>query len=653
MTAERSAFIQANSDDELTKIKQWLFDAERSTTETEWRRIADEDYRFYAGDQDSDEVLSALRAQRRPVTVHNEIKPKVDMLVGLAAQTKHEPIVMPVGAEDEPLAELVNGVYKFYLKKIKLMRRLLECFEHSVKSGRSLIYFYMDKQNPFEPEIRTKRIDGRNFILDPESVEYNLSDARYIFIDTWLTKEQIQSMWPEFDPISANDSTMLSSTQPIFFNEDKERYRIVECWYKKYVKVVWFVNPMTGKPESLEPEDFKKFTDILTKGDKDLNIPPLQQPIQSIGTVREDVYYMIFSGDTILEGGKSPYKYKGFPCALMGAYKNDILNNWFGVITTMKDPQKSKNAMIRQLSHLLQTLPKGILVHEAGAILNIEEYEEKSSSPNFHLEVAQGAIDKFKFMTQPQISPIFLQLEQMFSQSMKDTSGIQDTLMGVQTSSREPGVTVAKRQETGLAVLYSLFDNFAETRLLAGRILLSLIQQYVSMPSVVRIEGPNGMQLAQINTQTQKDNEGFNDITAGEYDLVVDDNIETASSRMLIAQILSDYSHNNPGVIPPDVVLEYSNVPFTIKQKVQQNFVTQQQQQQANIEEERKIKLLEIQAKVNAANANATLQRDIALINAGQQQKDLESRRQEQMMQQVHEKELAQDQQEQSEKENV
>jgi hypothetical protein len=605
--------------DELVKVKDWLFTAERSTTETEWRETADEDYRFYAGDQDSTEVIETLRAQRRPITTHNECKPKVDMLVGLAAQTKYQPTIIPVGLEDEPLAELMNGVYKFYVKKIKLIRRLLECFEHTVKSGRSLLYFYIDKQNPFEPEIKTKRIDGRNFILDPESVEYDMSDARYIFIDSWLSEDQIKAFWPDFDITQASSYNKLAtSTQPVFFNEDSNKYRIIECWYRTYTKVIWFVNPMSGKPESLEPEEFKKFTKILVAGDEKLGIPPLQTPLQSVGSIREDINYIIFSGDTKLEGGRSPYKLKGFPCALLGAYKNDTNNSWFGVITTMKDPQKSKNAMIRQLSHLLQTLPKGILVHEVGVILNIEEYEEKSSSPNFHLEVAQGGIEKFKFMTQPQISPIFIQLEQMFSQSMKDTSGIQDTLMGVQTSSREPGVTVAKRQETGLAVLYTLFDNFASTRFQAGQILLSLIQQYVAASQVIRIEGPDGMQLMQINTQSNRDNEGFNDISAGEFDLVVDETIETASSRMLISQILTDFSHNNPGSIPPDVVLDYANVPYTVKQRVKQTSAAQQQQQQDNVEEDRKLKLLELQVKADAANASTTLQRDIAVINANQ-----------------------------------
>jgi hypothetical protein len=609
--APRANEFMATQDDELATVKEWLFDAEMSTTETFWRETAVEDYEFYAGQQDSQDTINKLIEQKRPTTVHNEIKPKVDMLVGLAAQTKHEPIIVPIGQEDEPLAELVGGAYKHYVKKTKLTRRLLECFEHTVKSGRSLIYFYINKENPFKPVIMTKRIDGRNFIIDPESVEYDLSDARYVFIDSWFTKEHIQSMWEGFDPEFESTTVSLSQHEPIFFNEDKKKYRIVECWYKKYVRVVWFVNPMTGQQEYLSPADFKKFSSLLAAGNPTMGIPP-QEPPQGIGAVITETHYIIFSGHTRLEGGKSPYRWKGYPCALLGAYKNDILNTWFGVITTMKDPQRSANTMVRQLSHLLQTLPKGILVHEVGTILNIEEYEANSSSPNFHLEVAEGAIDKYKFMTQPQISPIFMQLEQMFSQSMKDTSGIQDTLMGVQTSSREPGVTVTKRQETGLAVLYTLFDNFAETRLLAGRILLSMIQQYVDMPTVIRIEGPNGMQLAQINTQSQRDNTGFNDISAGEYDLEVDDSVETASSRMLIAQILTDYSRNNPGAIPPDIVLEYSNVPYSVKTKVQQFFLAQQQQQQENIEADREVEMLKIRASLKGDEIDADAKKSVA-----------------------------------------
>jgi hypothetical protein len=368
---------------------------------------------------------------------------------------------------------------------------------------------------------------------------------------------------------------------------------------------------MTGQPESLSPSDFNKFNQVIIEGRPEMGMPP-GKPVDGIPSIVQEMHYSIFSGMTELETGKSPYRWKDFPFSLFGAYKNTDENRWFGVISMMKDPQRSLNTMRRQLSHLLQTLPKGMLVHEAGAVLNIEEYEQRSSDPTFHLEMAQGKIDKQQFVQQPQISPIYQQLDAVFSQSMKDASGIQDTLMGVQTSSREPGITVAKRQETGLAVLYMLYDNFMETRTLAGRILLSFIQQYVTMPTVIRIQGQQGMQLAEINSQMNPQNQGFNDISAGEFDLEVDDTVETKTSRMAVAQLLSEFSHNNPGVIPPDIVLDYSDVPFTVIQRVKEAFAAAQAQEQANIEADREIEMMKINASLRKAQDDNDTKKEVA-----------------------------------------
>ena len=616
---EQASGLDASSD--LGKLREWLRNAEQAVAETIYRTEATEDYNMYAGDQDSVEVKAVLEAQKRPTTTYNEIKPKVDMLIGLAAQTKHEVTVVPVGVEDEPLAELMQGVYKHFFKKTKMLRRLLECFEHGVKTGRSLLHFFVDRSNPFNPEIKIKRVPGHSFWIDPDSVEYDLSDARYVFVDKWLTKDEIMGYWPGFNPEGEATEAPAPDSTLSFFDEARDRYRIVECWYKKPVKVVWFLNPLTQKPESLPPAEFNKFNKMLQAGIPEMGVPP-GPGVEGIPSVVDETHYSIFSGFRELEKGKSPYQWKGFPFVLFGAYKDSDKNRWFGVISMMKDPQRSLNTMRRQLSHLLQTLPKGMLVHEAGAILNIEEYEQRSSDPTFHLEVAQGKIDKLQFVQQPQISPIYQQLDMVFSQSMKDASGIQDTLMGVQTSSREPGITVAKRQETGLAVLYMLYDNFAETRMLAGRILLSFIQQYVSMPTAIRIQGPTGIQLVQINTQMNPESGGFNDISAAEFDLEVDDTVETKTSRMAIAQLLSEFSHNNPGVVPPDIVLDYSDVPFTVRQRVKAAFEAAQQQAQANIEADREIEIMKINASLKKAEIDNATKEKVAKKKSAEGGKD-------------------------------
>jgi hypothetical protein len=263
----------------------------------------------------------------------------------------------------------------------------------------------------------------------------------------------------------------------------------------------------------------------------------------------------------------------------------------------MKDPQRTLNTTRRQLVYLLQTLPKGLLIHEIGAILNIDEYEARASDPNFHLEVAKGSFDKVKFLQQPKISPIYNMFDAICVQAIKDVSGAQDSLMGIQTTSREPGITVKARLETGIAVLYILFDNFRESRFNSGKLLISLIQQYVSDAEVVRIEGEKGVQLMQINTQLNPQVEGFNDISAGEFDYVVSETAETMTIRAATAQMLVDFSQNQPGIIPPDIIMEYTDLPFSAKQRVKAHWEAVQAQQKEEADREYELRLKEIEVK--------------------------------------------------------
>ena len=594
--AERLPFIEsANLEPDHLMLLDWLQDWESSTAETEWRKTAPEDYKFYAGDQDTTEVKQLLADQKRPTTTFNVVKPKVDMLVGLAAQTRFQPSVMPVGQEDEALAEIAKGALYHYSRKVKLVRKEVECFEHTTKSGRSLLYFYINNENPFKPEIKVKRLPGAEFILDPQSIEYDMSDARAIFIDKWMTEEDIKAHWPGVDTAQIKDRGAMDG-YPDFFNEEDDKYRVVECWYRKYVKVRWFINPLTGKEEGLEIEDFKKFAKVLEEGipqEDGSRSEPIPVP-QYVDTQVRKVFYMLFTDVFKIEGGPSPYRWKGFPCVLFGAYKNDNTNTWFSAITMMKDPQVALNTMRRQLSHLLQTLPKGLLKHEVGAIMNMEEYEKRAADPSFHLEIAKGMFDKVDFVTQPAISPIYQQYDASMGQAIKDTSGAQDDLMGIQQTSREPGITVQARQQTGLAVLYIIFDNFRESRLDAGRIMLSFIQQYVTSAEVIRIQGQAGQQMIQLNTQLNPQSPDFNDISVGEYDLEVEETVENATMRMAVAQTLTEFAQNNPGAIPPDIILDYMDMPFTVKQRVQEAWKAQQEAQQSNIDADRAMEMMKL-----------------------------------------------------------
>jgi len=572
-----------------TKLLDWLAEAETSIPETQWRREAIEDYRFYAGRQDSPDVLAVLEEQQRVASTFNEIKPKVDMLIGMAAQSKWDIEVLPRGSEDEALAELGGGLLKFYRDKVKFVDIETEVFTHTVKSGRSFLYFYIDKQNPFKPAVKAKRFPGEHVFIDPDSIEYDLSDAKYVIVEQWLTDEEIERYWPGIDR-EALKGGQYYNDKLTFFNEAAGKYRVLECWWKKYEKKLWFIDPLTEKETSMARKDFTAYTKRLAEG-----VPIQGQLVKFTDEIPayeawvEEIWYTIFSGYFVAEEGKSPYSINEFPIVLCGAYKDDDENRWFSVISQMKDPQRAKNTLNRQLLHLLQTLPKGMLVHEAGAILNIEEYEERSADPTFHLQLSQGGLSRIMFQQQPQISPLYGQLDQVYGQAMKDASGIQNEMMGVQTTSREPGVTVRARQETAIAVLFILFNNYRKFRHKAAGIYFKLLQQYVREPEIIRIKADSGRKLVEINTQLNPQSEGFNDISALEYDLILEDEVYTASMRQAIAMMLVDFSHNNPGSVPTDLILEYSGVPFTVKQQIKAFSEAQQAaaQEQASREQDR------------------------------------------------------------------
>jgi hypothetical protein len=609
---KNSAFLSDLSkedNDLLVKVMSWLQQTEGADSETIWATESEEDYSYYAGDQDSREVLQKLADAKRPALVYNQIKPKVDVVVGLAGQNRQLPSAFPVEHNDEALVELANGVIKFFRRESGLADNEMTCFEHTTKSGRSLLHFYVSDENPYEPEIKTRFVHGRNFKIDPRSINYDLSDARFIFLDFWYDAEEIKVKYPSFDIEKVTQLQSSDASSPLFYNAVEGTYRVTECWYKATEEVWWIINPVTKKPEKVDKKTYDAMKQRLAVGiqgpDGQVLFDPNFEGIKRFGTVYK---YVIFSNCFVFEKGTSKHRWEGFPDVLFGGYKHDKENRWFGLISMMKDPQKGVNTMRRQMQHLLQTSPKGILIHEVGAILDIEAYEGKSAEPNYHMEVSAGSLEKVRFTEQPTISPVYGQLMDADQQFMKDVSGIQNDTLGIQTYSREPGITTQLRQGQNIAILFILLDNFKKSRLHATKLLFSMIQQYVSTERVIRIEGANGQQLLQLNTQNDPNAPGFNDVSVGKYDFFVEEGIETVNSRNSIAQMLIDISRNSPGSVPPDLIVEYSGAPFSVVQQLKQ---FSQNSQQAAMQAEKEKEIREQQLEM----ARLDNQKYIAVIN--------------------------------------
>lgn len=566
------------------KLQEWLKEAEGHEVNTKYTEEAQVDYKFYAGEQDSEAVLAELARQKRPNTTFNEIKTKIDTLIGIASQVRLDPTILPREDTDGQIAEVMSATFKFYRDKLRLEDLESNCFEHAVKSGRSLQGFFIDVSNPFKPKIKSKRVHGSRFFLDPEGTELDFSDHRYLFVDNWIEEDEIRGLYPNFDPelIKAKAQTDSTGTVKLdFFNTTTRKFRLVECWYHVFKPVIWFVSPLTGEPDFLSPKDFKEFQRKLLEGlpvagkDGVERTVQLEQPLEGVERAKKFVKFAIFTEDLILESGNTPYEgfnKNSFPYTLYGAYKNDNDNLWFSAIRMMRAPQIGLNTIMRQFIHLLNTSPKGLLIAETGALLDEDDYKDRSSSSNYILKVGRGMIDKIKFTNQVQIPPIYENLLAIYSGFLKSVSGVEDALLGIPSGSREPGITVQLRQQSSLAVLHMLFKNYTISRLRSGKQLLGFIQQYVKNTEFLRID-PKAEPL--VINGVNEDGSILNDLSVGKFDLMVEESIQAANVRLANAKILQDFSQNNPGSIPPDVLLDQTDVSFSAKQRVR-DFVESQ-----------------------------------------------------------------------------
>jgi hypothetical protein len=75
-------------------------------------------------------------------------------VVGLAGQNRQLPAAFPVEHNDEAMVEFANGAIKFFRRESKVDAGEMTCFEHTVKSGRALLHFYVSDENPYAPEIK-------------------------------------------------------------------------------------------------------------------------------------------------------------------------------------------------------------------------------------------------------------------------------------------------------------------------------------------------------------------------------------------------------------------------------------------------------------------------------------------------------------------
>jgi hypothetical protein len=200
------------------------------------------------------------------------------------------------------------------------------------------------------------------------------------------------------------------------------------------------------------------------------------------------------------------------------------------------------------------------------------------------------------------------------SEDMKAVAGMFDPALGAE-GQETSGVMVQRRQQQSDRSNFHFYDNLCRSIRHTGKILLDLIPHYYDVERTVRIIGEDGVpdsvtiNQKQVDPQTQAVQQVLNDVTIGEYDVVIDTGPgyqtkrEEAAEHML--QLLATPLGQKVAMLADDVILRQFDWPGADQiadRMVAANPIAQAEQQLPdNVPDEAKAMIAQLQTQLKQA----------------------------------------------------
>lgn len=573
-----------------------------------WRKDAREDFRFYAGDQWTDDERAVLEDQQRPPVVFNRAAVFIDAVSGYEVNNRQEIKYYPREQGDIGPSEVLTNAVQWVYDNTDGEDEESDAFRDAAIAGMGWTERRLDDSDNPEYDIKIDRTDPLEMFWDPGAKKPNLADANWLMRVRRWSRAEAEDQWPgKLPAVSAFEGWEDAFDENDTVDDKRHPYKRDEAGTGKsdrdgFVTVVeyqwreredgWLVvNPATGKAEPATADLYEKLKakhDAATAeaAAQGVMLPPLQAAKR-----RMMVHKRAFlCGDTVLEQGLSPIAH-GFTYRCVTGKRDRATNTWFGLMRSLKDPQRWSNKWLSQAMHLFNLQAKGGIMAEKDAFDDAQQAEADWSDPSKIVWVRNGALSAGKVQPR-QFGDIPASLPNLLkyaNDSFGAVSGINAEAMGM-ADREQAGVLEYQRKQSAITMLAPLFDSLRRYRKIVGRDMLFMVQTYISDGRLIRIVGDAGARYVPLTK----------DATIGEYDVIVD---QSASSPNVKEATWSVLQQLMPAVmkmgVPMPALLEmlgYSPLPDSLVSKLKQMMAEQAQKPPPPDPEEMKAKA-QIEAK--------------------------------------------------------
>ena len=586
---------------ELDNFRQWFKNAVDHSRV--WRREAREDYEFVAGVQWKRQDKHKLEDHGRPAITINKIKPLLNVLSGYQRLNRYDISFLPRTNDDMELCKVREGVTKYIFDNCDYEYRESQVFYDGAICGLGWFWVHYEFDEELgDGEIKIARESPFNIYVDPEACETDFSDANFIIRARWVDKADLIKIFPEkeadilmqeheYDTDEPNDT----ETELLYYRKDMKKLRLVECWYKTKREKTIYIMPDGQK---LDDEAMANISEA------DLLQMYMAGQIPQEQKITVDVVRVCsFFDNILLEDIESPYLHGEFPFIPFPVFNFGEGDIPAGIVRDLKDPQREINKRRSQSLHILNTSSYNNWLRETSAQTEEQKdsMDSEASRPGGIIEVNDGALSQGKIqrLEAPQPPIALFQAGQEAAQDLPAISGINEALMGVDMPAATSGRAIELKQKQAITHIAPMFDNLRRCKKKLASLLWGkhghkgLVQQYYTEEKVFRIQGTGGkpdfitvnQQVTQMGPMGQAVTTTLNDITQGDFDIIIAETQASASQRQAQFYSLIDAvkTLSVPADMIFDLIIDLSDIPNKedIKQRWQERQQAQQQAQQA------------------------------------------------------------------------
>lgn len=536
-----------------------------------------DDLRFSAGEQWDPVVLMGRKGL--PTLTINTIPQFTAQLVGDWRESRKAIKVVPSNDEDTDVADVREDLVRNIEMQSRADRSYDQAFESMIQCGDGAFKVTVEysRDDVFDQDIYIRPIeDVMATVWDRFSVDPTGRDARHVFVDDRIPKDEFTRKWPN----AAGGSNLLEVDKidrvTMAGWMDEESYRVTEYWrmVEREKTLALFDN---GKMYEIDDDNIQEM--IQTNG------PPTKTRV--VWCRYAQMHYC--TGSDILAG---PFEYRmnRLPIIRMSGRIVNVAGRRvrYGLVRFMKDPSRLKNFWRSIAAEQLGYAPKAQWLATQSAVEGRQEAFRKAHLTRDPLLIVNDEAiigQNIQRIEPPQAQNAIFQEVAMNTQDMKDVSGIQDASLGVR-SNETSGKAIMNRQHEGDIASQTYYDNADAALLEAGDVINQLIPLIYDGTRVIRLIGQDeSIKFQRINDPMDPH---AIDLGAGMFDVALTTGTSYTTRRVEAADAMMDAIQVWPQLmsIAGDLVVKAQDWPGAeelsdrLRKTIPPQFLTPEQQKE-------------------------------------------------------------------------